>query len=442
MYHDVVSSGMEDSSGFPGRDAARYKMTPERFESHLAAISRQAHTDSPVMTFDDGGVSAIGAADALERHGLRGHFFVTVNYIGTRGFLDPSGIRELRRRGHEIGSHSCSHPLRMGHLPQARLREEWNTSRAALCDILGEDVRAASIPGGDFSPEVATAAAEARFTRLFTSEPIVVPRLVGLLTGAGRFTIRRSTSATTAAALAAGRWLPSARQAAFWNVKKLGKQVGGERYLQLRGVLLGRDPDMQWGDKEWRCRLGHNARSVASASKASPDDRLRSPATRFHACSMSASGTSGMPSVSQRRCLSPSARPDSTSHGRRPTMWRCSRNCRPSAYTRHASAGPKAELAKLMRSESHFLACWIFRERTPVFAARSGWLKLPLDTVCLEDSVTSPAYRGRGLAGAAWSEIARVLQGQHVGAMITQSQPRTTRRRGARSRRPASCPWR
>ena len=206
--------------------------------------------DRPAITFDDGGVSALAAADALERYGLRGHFFVTVNYIGTRGFLDPAGIRELRRRGHEVGSHSCSHPLRMGHLSPARLRDEWTTSREALSDILCEQIQTASLPGGDFAPSVATAAADAGFTHLFTSEPIRTPTQVDSMTITGRFTIQRSTSATTAAALAAGRWLPCARQAAFWNMKKLGKQVGGERYLQLRGALLGRDQTMHWGDRE------------------------------------------------------------------------------------------------------------------------------------------------------------------------------------------------
>ena len=154
MYHDIVADGMDDASGFPGRDAARYKITPAQFLSHLAAIARTPGANKAVMTFDDGGASAEWAAGALERYGLRGCFFVTVNYIGTRGFLDAAGIRDLRRRGHEIGSHSCSHPLRMGHLSPARLREEWTTSRAALCDILGEEVLTASLPGGDFDPRV------------------------------------------------------------------------------------------------------------------------------------------------------------------------------------------------------------------------------------------------------------------------------------------------
>ena len=73
---------------------------------------------------------------------------------------------------------------------------------------------------------------------------------VDSMTITGRFTIQRSTSAETAAALASGRWLPCAQQAALWNIKKLGKQVGGERYLQLRGALLGHNRDVRWGDRE------------------------------------------------------------------------------------------------------------------------------------------------------------------------------------------------
>ena len=41
--------------------------------------------------------SAMEAADMLERHGWRGHFFVTANYIGTRGFLSED--RSASSRG-------------------------------------------------------------------------------------------------------------------------------------------------------------------------------------------------------------------------------------------------------------------------------------------------------------------------------------------------------
>jgi peptidoglycan/xylan/chitin deacetylase (PgdA/CDA1 family) len=253
MYHDVVAAGAEDTSGFPGRDAALYKVTQQRFEDHLAAI-RRSHPAPPAppaltITFDDGGVSAMTAADALERHALTGHFFITANYVGTRGFVTPQHLRDLRARGHVIGSHSCSHPLRMGHCPWPQLLDEWARSRSMLSEWLGDDVVVASVPGGDFAPQVAEAAARGGITQLFTSEPTLEARHAFGLTLRGRFTIQRWTTAATAAALAAGAWLPCARQALVWNAKKIGKRVGGERYLQLRKLLIGHRNEVQWGDQ-------------------------------------------------------------------------------------------------------------------------------------------------------------------------------------------------
>ena len=254
MYHDVVPAGAEDTSGFPGRDAALYKVTPELFKDHLAAIRRSvpafpAPPAPPAFTFDDGGVSAMTAADALERQGFTGHFFITANYVGARGFVTAQDLRELRARGHVVGSHSCSHPLRMGHCSWPQLVEEWTRSRSILSEIISEDITVASVPGGDFAAPVAEAAARAGITQLFTSEPTLEAREAFGLTLRGRFAVQRWTTAETAAALAAGAWLPCARQALVWNAKKIGKRIGGERYLQLRKLLIGHHHDVKWGDR-------------------------------------------------------------------------------------------------------------------------------------------------------------------------------------------------
>src|SRR5437016_300230 len=128
MYHDVVEHGDFPSSGFPGEGAHVYKLRCEDFERHLDAIrdaipadavsriaARREWTGAPVfLTFDDGGISALHpTADLLERHGWRGHFFITTDRIGTPGFLSAAQVRELHARGHVIGSHSASHPTRM-----------------------------------------------------------------------------------------------------------------------------------------------------------------------------------------------------------------------------------------------------------------------------------------------------------------------------------------
>jgi peptidoglycan/xylan/chitin deacetylase (PgdA/CDA1 family) len=251
MYHDIVAAGAEDTSGFAGRDAALYKVTPRQFDAHLDAIlhsAGQAEAGNFVATFDDGGVGAMTAADALERRGLLGNFFITVNYIDTRGFVTRHDLTDLRSRGHQIGSHSCSHPLRMGHCGWSQLVHEWTYSRAVLSDILSEDIRIGSIPGGDFAPTVARAAAQAGYTELYTSEPTPAPRDAYGVTLIGRFAIRRSTTAARAAALAAGRFGPCAQETLMWNAKKLIKRLGGERYLTLRRALLREGNRVRWGD--------------------------------------------------------------------------------------------------------------------------------------------------------------------------------------------------
>ena len=129
LYHDVVTDEL-DASGFPGPGPARYKLTVDEFGRHLEAFAA-AGVEHPVtvselatvppesppflLTFDDGGSSAVRAADMLDERGWLGHFLITVKPIGTRGFVSAGDIRDLRRRGHTIGSHSFSHPDPMSH---------------------------------------------------------------------------------------------------------------------------------------------------------------------------------------------------------------------------------------------------------------------------------------------------------------------------------------
>jgi GNAT superfamily N-acetyltransferase len=65
-------------------------------------------------------------------------------------------------------------------------------------------------------------------------------------------------------------------------------------------------------------------------------------------------------------------------------------------------------------------ACWIYQRLTPALAAPGGLLVLPADTVCLEDSVTAPEYRGRGVAPAAWTAIADRLEPAGARRIITK----------------------
>jgi peptidoglycan/xylan/chitin deacetylase (PgdA/CDA1 family) len=248
MYHDVAERDRPDSSGFSGADAATYKLTPEQFRNHIRAIratKRQpmivpnlgalpSYGTHLLLTFDDGGRSALTIADILEQAGWRGHFFVTAGYIGHRAFLDANQLRELYCRGHVIGSHSLTHPTRMSRLTRSDLLEEWSTSVKILSGIVGERVRVASVPGGSYSTQVAQAAAESGIEILFTSEPTGSRRVVDGCAVLGRFVIKRWTTPETAAAIAAAHLAPRIGQMISWNAKKILKAVSGDYYSKAR----------------------------------------------------------------------------------------------------------------------------------------------------------------------------------------------------------------
>lgn len=254
LYHDVVPEGRWESSGFEGADADVYKLDCADFRRHLAAIAQSLRhppttgpallarpsTEHPVLiTFDDGGVSAaLYIADMLEERAWKGHFFVTGCRIGTSGFLDRNQIRDLHQRGHIIGSHSYSHPLRMAHCSAEQLDDEWRRSALVLTDILGEPIQVASVPGGDYSRQVAVAASRAGIKLLFNSEPVTRTQIVEDCLVLGRITVKRGHQPKRSSAIAAGNRQLQIRAYLFWSAKKVAKQLLGRMWLRVRVILL------------------------------------------------------------------------------------------------------------------------------------------------------------------------------------------------------------
>jgi peptidoglycan/xylan/chitin deacetylase (PgdA/CDA1 family) len=239
MYHDVV----EGSSDI-------YAVTPDEFRRQLDEIHRS--TGRPpgavdnladgdwMITFDDGGASALFAAEELQRRSWRGHFFVATDLVGTNAHLDWDGVRAVAAMGHVIGSHSCSHPDRMADLSAQQLLDEWSRSGAILARELGGPVLTASVPGGLYSKTVGHTAAEAGYKTLFTSLPRQGLRSIDACRLIGRYAIRRDTASSEAAAAAAGKAVLWARQRAAWGLRGAVKKVAGSRYETMRRALLAR----------------------------------------------------------------------------------------------------------------------------------------------------------------------------------------------------------
>ncbi len=221
MFHEVTDD--PTSSGFQRPGAMAYKHSRQAFArclDQIATAPQQPELVTAVdltqpgrhilLSFDDGGKSALVAADELERRGWRGHFFIVTSLVGSRTFLSAEEIRALQRAGHLIGSHSHTHPNIFRDQSPGRMVEEWRASCDQLAQLLGEPCLSASVPGGDISSRVLESARTAGLRYLFTSEPWITPRRLGECWMLGRYSVKVGTSAARVGELAQFRGWTSA----------------------------------------------------------------------------------------------------------------------------------------------------------------------------------------------------------------------------------------
>ena len=110
--------------------------------------------------------------------------------------------------------------------------------QAFLEDLLGEAVTTASVPGGDWTPLVASIAAECRYEALCTSRPGINDERTDLYR-LRRVAIRRGTSVSAVRRYASLSLSREIARASLLEVPR--RALGPERYAALRARLLGDD---------------------------------------------------------------------------------------------------------------------------------------------------------------------------------------------------------
>lgn len=106
------------------------------------------------FTFDDGWISQASIArPLLEQYGYRGTFYLLSGYVGVFPYMSAASAVGLHRAGHEIGSHTISHP-NLPQLPTEDIRRELVDSRRDLENAIGAPVVHFASPYGRFDARV------------------------------------------------------------------------------------------------------------------------------------------------------------------------------------------------------------------------------------------------------------------------------------------------
>ena len=126
-----------------------------------------------IITFDDGHVSQLQAADLLEEYGMRGIFFVIPSLIDVPRYPHMSGsqLADLIERGHLIGVHGHRHVSMPVSGPE--IIATLDTVPELLMEIPGitdRNLHSLAFPYGHFTPAVMRAM-RARYPMQYTVNP-------------------------------------------------------------------------------------------------------------------------------------------------------------------------------------------------------------------------------------------------------------------------------
>lgn len=115
------------------------------------------------LSFDDGYLSHLAIARLLRRMGVKATFYVITHLKIFEGkpllSAYPEYIQKIAEMGHEIGSHTCTHPD-LTNLSRDRLEYELKESKKFLEDIVGKEVLGIAYPYGYFNSKVISVASK------------------------------------------------------------------------------------------------------------------------------------------------------------------------------------------------------------------------------------------------------------------------------------------
>jgi peptidoglycan/xylan/chitin deacetylase (PgdA/CDA1 family) len=150
------------------------------------------------LTFDDGFTNVLRyGLKLLAENNFRAIQFLVADRLGQSNkwdeneaqepLMDGAQIRDWLAAGHDIGSHTCTHPF-LAKIPAAQAREEIFSSKKKLEDLFGRAIEHFCYPYGNWNEAVCDLVVEAGYKTAFTTASGVN------LPGENPFTLKRFTA--------------------------------------------------------------------------------------------------------------------------------------------------------------------------------------------------------------------------------------------------------
>lgn len=156
---DGITVGVDWFRQFCSLMQRSYHVVPVAEVYHLLETGTPPPPRTVAITFDDGYADNLHAAEILHEHGLPATFFVATGSVGAAShyewdshlpplaMMDWAAIRRVSKLGHEIGSHTVSHPD-MGVISVDDARRELIESKRILEEHTEKPVRWFAYPFG------------------------------------------------------------------------------------------------------------------------------------------------------------------------------------------------------------------------------------------------------------------------------------------------------
>jgi peptidoglycan/xylan/chitin deacetylase (PgdA/CDA1 family) len=169
-YHRIVENGSRgdgaSAPSFYDLHMVDFKGQVARLADHMRRFEAGQAVPAVLPTFDDGTEDHLRAAEILAQAGISAVFFIITGRVGSAGYLSETGLRDLVRLGHRLGSHTVTH-RRITTLSAEALWIELQQSRDFLEQAMRQKVEWFAPPGGYFDETSlkAALACDYRFVR-------------------------------------------------------------------------------------------------------------------------------------------------------------------------------------------------------------------------------------------------------------------------------------